>query len=394
MNPFVDDPSCPRYSAFMQTKILKLDGGSSDADKIATVAHCVAKGGLAAFPTETVYGLAAIAATGPLARLDAVKSRDPDKRYSLHIATPADLNRYIPIVNARCRRLISRGWPGPITLVFTLSDKQLAHQRLILGDSLFSCLYRDDTLGVRCPANPVATQFLASVPDPIVAPSANPSGFPAATTSAQVLQSFDGLIDYVLDADDLSGGRCRYAKNSTVLRVTQTGFDVLREGVCSRDDIEDLSLTRILFVCTGNTCRSPLAEILARKWLAKYFQCDLDAVRAFGYKISSVGVMALSDLPASIEAVEVARENGLDLSNHRSRSVDVELIRSSDWIFALGRNHRDRIVGLCPDAADRCRLLDESGDIPDPIGADLDTYRRVAERIRRAVEIRLKEIVE
>lgn len=378
----------------MQTKILKLDGGSDDADKIAAAARCVVEGGLAAFPTETVYGLAAIAAPEPLARLDAVKSRDPDKRYSLHIPAPADLDRYVPAVNPRCRRLISRGWPGPITLVFTLSDSQLDRQRQVLGDPWFSCLYRGDTLGVRCPANPVTARFLSAVPHPVVAPSANPSGLPPATTAAQVLQSLDGLIDCVLDADGLSAGRCRYAKSSTVLGVTRTGFEVLREGVCSRNDIDDLSLTRILFVCTGNTCRSPLAEILARKWLAKYFQCDLDAVERFGYKISSVGVMASSDVPASAEAVEVARENGLDLSNHRSRSVDVALIRSSDWIFALGRNHRDRIVGLCPDAAERCRLLDESGDVPDPIGADLDTYRRVAERIGRAVEIRLKEIVE
>ena len=378
----------------MQTKILKLDGGPGDADKIATVAQWVSEGALAAFPTETVYGLASIAASEPLARLDAVKSRDPDKRYSLHIAAPADLSRYIPAVNPRCRRLISRGWPGPITLVFTLSDNQLAHQRLVLGDPWFSCLYRSDTLGVRCPANPVAARLLAAIPHPVVAPSANLSGRPPATTAAEALQSLDGLIDIVLDADDLADGRCRYAKSSTVLGVTPVGFDILREGVCSRSDIEDLSLSRILFVCTGNTCRSPMAKIFAQKWLAEKFNCEIDTIDQFGYKVVSAGVMASSEFPASAEAVEVARENGLDLSAHRSRPLDVALIRSCDWIFALGRSHRDRILSFCPDAADRCRLLDESGDIPDPIGADLDAYRRTAERIRRALEIRLKEIVE
>jgi tRNA threonylcarbamoyl adenosine modification protein (Sua5/YciO/YrdC/YwlC family) len=378
----------------MQTKILKLDGGPGDADTIAMAARWVSEGALVAFPTETVYGLASIAASEPLARLDAVKSRDPDKRYSLHIAAPADLDRYIQAVNPRCRRLILRGWPGPITLVFTLSENQLAHQRLVLGDPWFSCLYRSDTLGVRCPANPIATQLLAAIPHPVVAPSANLSGRPPATTAAEALQSLDGLIDIVLDADDLPAGRCRYAKSSTVLGVTPVGFDVLREGVCSRSDIEDLSLTRILFVCTGNTCRSPMAEIFAQKWLAEKFNCEIDTIDQFGYKVSSAGVMASSELPASAEAVEVARKNGLDLSAHRSRPLDVALIRSCDWIFALGRSHRDRVLSICPDAADRCRLLDESGDIPDPIGADLDTYRRTAERIRRALEIRLKEIVE
>ncbi len=377
----------------MQTKILKLDGGNNDTGKIAEAARCVSEGGVVAFPTETVYGLAAITAPEPLARLDSVKDRDSEKRYTLHIATPADLNRYIPAVNPRCRRLISRGWPGPITLVFSLSDTQLANQHRILGDPWFSCLYRDDTLGVRCPANSVAAQFLTAIPHPVVAPSANASGLPPATTADQVRQSLDGLLDCILDADHLPGGRCRYGKSSTVVRVNQDGLEILREGVCSRADIEDLSLTRILFVCTGNTCRSPLAEILAKKWLAKYFRCDLDSVERFGYKVSSVGAMAFPGCPASLEAVEIARENDLDLSNHCSRTVDVELIRSSDWIFALGRSHRDRIVGLCPAAADRCRLLDESGDIPDPIGADLNTYRRIADRIRRAVEIRLKEIV-
>lgn len=378
----------------MQTTILKLDGSSADAEKIATAAHWVSEGALAAFPTETVYGLASIAAPKSLAHLDAVKSRDPDKRYSLHIAAPADLGRFVPAVNARCRCLIRRGWPGPITLVFTLSENQLAHQRLVLGDPWFSCLYRSDTLGVRCPANPVAAEFLAAIPHPVVAPSANPSGRPPATTAAEALQSLDGFIDIVLDADNFPAGRCRYAKSSSVLGVTPDGFEILREGICSRADIEDLSLTRILFVCTGNTCRSPIAQIFAQKWLAGKFHCNLDKIEQFGYKTFSAGVMASPELPASAEAVEVARENGLDLSAHRSRTVDVALIRSCDWIFALGRSHRDRILSFCPDAADRCRLLDESGDIPDPIGADLDAYRRTAERIRRAVEIRLKEIVE
>lgn len=378
----------------MQTKILKLDGGPADAAKITAAAHAVSDGALAAFPTETVYGLASIVAPESLARLDAVKNRDPDKRYSLHIAAPSDLDRYIPAVNPRCRRLIACGWPGPITLVFTLSDSQLAHQRLVLGDPWFSCLYRNDTLGVRCPANPVATPFLAAIPHPVVAPSANLSGRPPATTAAEVLQSLDGLIDILLDADDYPAGRCRYAKSSTILGVTPAGFDVLREGVCSRADIEDLSLARILFVCTGNTCRSPMAEIFAKKWLAEKFHCNLDSIEQLGYKVFSAGVMASSEMPASAEAAEIARENGLDLSAHRSRPLDVALIRSCDWIFALGRSHRDRIVSWCPDVADRCRLLDETGDIPDPIGADLDVYRRTAGRICRALEIRLKEILE
>jgi tRNA threonylcarbamoyl adenosine modification protein (Sua5/YciO/YrdC/YwlC family) len=378
----------------MQTQILKLDGGTDDPAKITDASRYVSEGAIAAFPTETVYGLAAIASPETLARLDAVKERESDKRYSLHIASSAALQGYVPAVNPRCRRLIARGWPGPITLVFSLTESQLDQQKQVLGEPWYSCLYRNDTLGIRCPANPVATAFLSAIPHPVVAPSANLSGQPPATTAAAAMESLDGRIDLVLDADALPSGRCRYGKSSTVVRVTPDGFEVLREGVCSRADIEDLSLARILFVCTGNTCRSPMAEIFAQKWLAENFHTDLDAIEHFGYKVSSAGVMAYSGMPASEEAIEVAREAGLDLSAHRSRLLDVERIRSCDWVFAMSRSHRDRILSLCPDAADRCRLLDASGDIPDPIGAGLDAYRRTAEQIRRALEIRLKEIVE
>jgi len=116
--------------------------------------------------------------------------------------------------------------------------------------------------------------------------------------------------------------------------------------------------------------------------------CDLAAA---GIHISSAGVYAASGAPATQEAVQAINAMGFDLSKHRSRPLSTEAINEADVIYCMTESHRQSTLSVEPSAANKTKLLDEAGDIPDPIGGDLAEYQRCADTIRRALEQRLAE---
>ena len=261
----------------METQVIQVDRWTPDYRTIAEAAAVVDAGGLVAFPTETVYGIACRVDSQALERLNQVKKREADKPYTLHIGSKEDVSLYVPRMQLRVQKLVDRGWPGPLTVIFELSDSDAADQRKRLGKEMFENLYHDNSIGIRCPDNAAALMLLREVNGPVVAPSANIGGHRPAVDAEGVLAQLAGQVDAVLD-----GGPCRYKKSSTVVRAGPRGFEVLREGMLSKEDLERLSRVQFLFVCTGNTCRSPIAEGIFGKYLAEskflVLLCDLDVI--------------------------------------------------------------------------------------------------------------------
>jgi protein-tyrosine phosphatase len=147
------------------------------------------------------------------------------------------------------------------------------------------------------------------------------------------------------------------------------------------------SARHIVFVCTGNTCRSPLAEALCKKLLAERLGCAVEQLPERGFVVLSAGVAAMMGGGAAAEAVEVARECGVDLTAHRSQPLAPELAEKADYLVAMTAGHLLSLAYQYPDLADRCRLLSPEGDdIPDPIGCDLDVYRDCARALARHLE--------
>jgi len=355
-------------------------------DVIQQAASVVEGGGLVAFPTETVYGIACRAERGSLARLDAVKGRTPGKYYSLHIGHKQELSKYVPKIGIRAKKLVEGFWPGPLTVVFEVDDQTLERQRGLLGKDVVACLYHDGSIGVRCPGDRVASALLSAVSCPVVAPSANRSGQTPAVCAREVAMQLSGQVDLILD-----GGQCRYGKSSTVVRVRKGVVEVLREGIYSRSEIEQGSMVQFLFVCTGNTCRSAMAEGLFKKYLAEKLGCGVDRLEQMGYKVTSAGILDIAGLAASASAVAACAARGVDIRGHRSRPLSRELIESSDFIFAMERIHQQRVGSLSPAAASRCVLL-AADDVPDPIGQGQDVYSRCVAILERAIQERIGEL--
>lgn len=150
---------------------------------------------------------------------------------------------------------------------------------------------------------------------------------------------------------------------------------------------------RLLFVCTGNTCRSALAEVIARKLFA--------AEELIGLEVSSAGTNAVDGQPASEGARASAAEHGLDLESFRSRELTRERIEDADLILVMEPRHRARVLSLSPSADVRTHLLGAfSGDdssapeIPDPFGGTVDVYRSTFQRIEKHVRAGLARIQE
>ena len=159
-----------------------------------------------------------------------------------------------------------------------------------------------ETIGLRVPGHNMVLDVLRLLAGPLVLSSANRSGQPDALTAQDVLEALGDDVDLVLD-----DGPCRFGVSSTVVKVTGNKYEMLRAGAVPEMTLKRLSSLIVLFVCTGNTCRSPMAEALARKMLARRLGCPADELEDRGVVVGSAGVAAVMGGHATPEAVRVMR---------------------------------------------------------------------------------------
>ncbi len=191
---------------------------------IDIAAGYIREGRLVAFPTETVYGLGANA-LNPLAvaKIFELKERPSFDPLIVHIASVDDLDKLTVNKDSRVLQLAEKFWPGPLTIVLPKSD--------IVPDIVTSGL---DTVGIRMPNNPIALELIRKAGCPIAAPSANKFGRVSPTTAQHVKKQLPN-VDYILD-----GGKTQVGIESTIITLNENGFEILRHGVITREDLESV----------------------------------------------------------------------------------------------------------------------------------------------------------
>ena len=346
-------------------KKLLIDRKNIDTNVIKDAADMILGGAIAAIPTETVYGLAVNPDNKQsLVRLYEMKQRSKDIPLSIALADKNKaITEHFTILPPFGYRLIEQFWPGPLTIVYF--DKN------------------DEKIGIRVPSDEIARGLLSRFKKGIYLTSANMSGSKEAMSALEVEGIFDGNIDLIVDAGDTL-----YRKASTVIDLTLYPFKVLREGVIPEKNIIDVFIKkRIVFVCTGNSCRSPMAQALLEKYLN-----EVKPYLAGRHEIISRGISTLKGLPASAYTTDVLKQKeGIDITGFSSQMLDRETILSSDLIFTMEDAQAEHILNFEPTAEGRVFGLKKflpaelEKDIPDPIGKNIQAYEEVYSLIKKAI---------
>ncbi|MCA9052809.1 MAG: low molecular weight protein arginine phosphatase, partial [Planctomycetaceae bacterium] len=171
------------------------------------------------------------------------------------------------------------------------------------------------------------------------------------------------------------------------VQITGDGWDLLEEGIAGRRTVAQLASEIVMFVCTGNTCRSPMAEAMFRKMLSERLNCSEEELIERGYLVVSAGLATTAGMPASEHSVSLMREEGVDLTGHHSQPATPELLGIADLIVTMTRSHRDSILARFPALSDRVRVLSATGgDVSDPYGGNREEYQRCRDEIREHLQ--------
>ncbi|MBM4005119.1 MAG: threonylcarbamoyl-AMP synthase [Planctomycetes bacterium] len=356
--------------------VLDVSASEDPRDLVHRAVQTLAEGGLVAFPTETVYGLAASALhSDAVQRLHDIKGRKPGHGFTLAIRSVEEALDFAPHMSPLAVRLARRCWPGPITLV--VDDE---HPDSLVGrlpENVRKLVVSDGTLGMRAPAHALIMNAMRLAVGPLVLTSANRSGESEAVTGVDVVKFLGDDVGLVLD-----DGRCKFAQPSSVVRVRGQSYQIERSGVIVDSTLRRLASYVLLFVCTGNTCRSPMAEVLMRRRFADRLGCQLQELEERGVMVMSAGIAAMAGGHATPEADQAVRARGVDLAHHESQPLSDRLIRFADTILTMTRGHRDAILSQWPEVASRIGLVASNNtDIGDPIGGPPELYQRCAEQI-------------
>lgn len=342
------------------TVLFKIDPRDPDLARLRDVARASRQGKIVGFPTETVYGIGApMSVSGVSEKLAEIKMDKAGSEFTYYIGE-WEMVDYLQIIRTPSFRYVTRlFWPGPLTVI----SLNAAGQKI----------------GMRFPKSLLASALINSTGEPFLAASAALSGHASPRTADEVMKTLEGKIDYLID-----GGPCEVGEDSSIVDLSdETKPLILRAGPLGNDlETAVQKITsgkfpkkKILIVCTGNSCRSPMAEGWLKDELARRGLAD-------EIEVSSCGVGTRPGMSASPEAVYVMKNREVDISTHRSRMCTREDIMNSDLILAMSQQHNIFITGMVPSAKAKMKVL----NIIDPIGMSMSVYEDVMNVIEKKIK--------
>jgi tRNA threonylcarbamoyl adenosine modification protein (Sua5/YciO/YrdC/YwlC family) len=347
-------------------KIIQIDPKDPDLAKVRDVARASREGKIVVFPTEAVYSMGApMSLPGVFERLTALKANEKES-LSIFIGE-WEMIDYLQIERTAAFRYLTREfWPGPLTLIVKNRD--------------------GSKVSLRFPKHILATALINQTGEAFIAATASAKKSQAPKTIEQVRCEFDESIEFMID-----GGPTEFGEEPTIVDITDEKNPKVIHKAAQGDEIQkavekiksgNFFRKKILVVCTGNSCRSPMAE----GWLRDEFE-RLNLTDQI--EVSSCGVGARGGMTATPEAVLVMKNREIDITSHRSQSCSREDVMNSDLILAMGQQHYVFITGMVPMAKPKIKVL----NILDPIGMSLPVYENVMNEIEKKIKAFWNEVI-
>lgn len=380
---FPKQPALP-----MRPMVIDLRKTEDPRDVVHRAVQMLAEGRAVAFPTETDYVIAASvrnsSAVERLVGLAPLRGNEP--RLSLALKSADEALDWAPRLSPIGQRIARRCWPGPVAiLVADDHPESLVHR---LPREARGAIVGTGRLRLRVPGHSMLADCMRMLAGPVVLAEPCGPGESLAVTADEIAARAGGQVALVID-----DGRSRYAQPASTIEVDDHDFRIVHPGIVSAETLRRLSSLMVLFVCTGNTCRSPMAETIFKLLVAERLGCRPEDLERHGVVVASAGIAAWGGGVASAGALEAMRELGADLSGHESQPVTDALVSQADVIWTMTAAHRAAVIAQYPEAGGRTAVLSPDRlDVIDPIGGPVATYRTCAEQIRRHLIARLDTI--
>ena len=350
--------------------VIDLAVAADPRDAVHRAAGVLVEGGTVAMPLECppAYVRLATAATPRPPEATAGSTQACGLLFD-HVAAAAD---FLPPLTPAQSRLVLRSWPGEVIFEVT---PEIAGPLDELPGWVASACVREGFLSLRVDGRDATGELAAVLPAPLVYGPSSVLGDASLT-----------LVDSA--AADPAGP-------ASVVRLSGESWQLRQAGVVGEADLKQRLGVQIVMVCTGNTCRSPMAEVALRRMLATELGVAEADLAEAGVRVLSAGIAAGPGSPASAYSAKAVAADGLDLSGHRSRRATVDLLSGSDLILTMTQGHRATIVSSVPELAPLVHVLNPGGrDVADPIGGSAAQYRACYDEITAGLRARLASILQ